>query len=177
LGDSLTAGYGLSEENAYPAHIQRFIEKDQLDWTAINAGISGDTTKGGLHRLNWVLRSSPTVVFVALGSNDGLRGTDLSYTRTNLKQIIVELKKAKIKVVLSGMQLPANYGESYRKKFKEIFPRLARKYKIAFYLFLLDGVALKPELNLADGLHPNEKGQEIIAEKVYEFLKPILKKR
>lgn len=176
LGDSLTAGFGLPEEAAYPALIQEHLREDGLPWKVVNAGVSGDTTSGGLRRLNWVLRSSPTIVFVALGANDGLRGFDVEYSRENLGSIILKLKKTRVTVILSGMQLPVNYGESYRKEFRKMYGTLARKHKIKLFPFLLEGVAMKPGLNQADGVHPNEKGQEKIAHKLYKFLLPILKK-
>jgi acyl-CoA thioesterase-1 len=176
LGDSLTAGYGLPEENAYPHRIQEYLQRDGFDWQVINAGISGDTTKGGSKRIRWILKSSPSVVFVALGANDGLRGVPVSESRSNLEAIVLELKKSGVEVVIAGMQLPRNYGSDYSKSFKSVFPQIAEKYKLRLYPFLLDGVALHPELNQADGIHPNEKGQEIIAGKVYRFLKPLLEK-
>ena len=177
LGDSLTAGYGLTEEEAYPFLIQEYLKKDGIDWKVINAGISGDTTKGGLERLNWILKSSPAFVFLALGANDGLRGLKTEITQKNLEEIIQTLKKSKINVVLSGMQLPINYGPEYRKAFKNIYPSLAKKHNLPFLPFLLEGVASKTDLNLADGVHPNQKGQEIMAGNIYKFLKPILGER
>lgn len=175
LGDSLTAGYGLAEEESYPLHIQKLIESDGLSWNVVNAGISGDTTQGGIKRLSWILKSRPSIVFVALGANDGLRGFEVKYTKNNLETIISTLKKAGVKVILAGIDLPTNYGESYRKEFKDIYPSLAKKHKIVLFPFLLEGVAARAELNLADGIHPNAKGQEIIAKNVYKFLKPYLR--
>jgi acyl-CoA thioesterase-1 len=176
LGDSLTAGYGLPEESAYPHRIQEYLRRDGLDWKVINAGISGDTTKGGSKRIAWILKSDPSLVFLALGANDGLRGVPVRESRANLEAIILELKKSKVDVVLAGMQIPRNYGADYSKSFRSLFPELAEKHKLRLYPFLLDGVALHPELNQADGIHPNEKGQEILAGKVYRFLKPLLQK-
>ncbi len=176
LGDSLTAGYGLSEDQAYPSLIQKSLECDGLDWKVTNAGISGDTTSGGSKRVNWILKSSPTIVFVALGANDGLRGIDPDLTLKNLESIVTKIKKSGALVILAGMQLPVNYGTDYRDKFKAIFPGLARKHQLSFYPFLLERVAAKPELNLADGIHPNESGQIILAQKIYSFLKPLLVK-
>ncbi len=177
LGDSLTAGHGLMESQSFPSLIQEFLEKDGLDWTVVNAGISGDTTTGGAKRLAWVLKSSPSVIFVALGANDGLRGLDPDLTRKNLDDILARAKKSGARVILAGMQLPLNYGADYRRKFRDVYPALARKHQAAFYPFLLEGVAAKPELNLPDGVHPNESGQKIMAENIYAFLKPILTKK
>ena len=175
LGDSLTAGYGLPEENAYPARVQEYLKRDGMDWRVVNAGISGDTTKGGSKRLKWVLKSNPSVVFLALGANDGLRGVPVKESRTNLERIIRQLEKAGVKIVLAGMQLPTNYGGTYSLQFKAMYRDLAKEHKLPLYPFLLEGVAMHPELNQADGIHPNEKGAEIVAHHVYEFLKPILK--
>lgn len=176
LGDSLTAGYGLTEDLAYPHLIQNALVQDGLDWKVTNAGISGDTTSGGLKRVPWILKSSPTVVFVALGANDGLRGVNPDVTRKNLEAIIQKLQKSKVKIILAGVQLPLNYGPGYRKKFRDLYPELSQKYGLAYYPFLLDGVAAHAELNLTDGVHPNEKGQQILAQKIYQFLKPVLQK-
>lgn len=174
LGDSLTAGYGLDEEEAFPQRIQSYLERDGLRWNVVNAGISGDTTTGGLKRLDWVLRSSPTVVFLALGANDGLRGVDPKVTRKNLDEIIARLRRKRVRVILAGMQIPTSYGETYTSDFRGIFPALAKKHSIPIYPFLLEGVAMQRELNLPDGIHPNEKGQSVIAERVYKFIKPHL---
>lgn len=175
LGDSLTAGYGLPEELAYPALIQEFLQKDGFNWRVINAGISGDTTQGGLKRLNWILKANPDLVFIALGGNDGLRGLKVEHTQANLEEIILRLKEKGVRVILAGVVLPTNYGEPYREQFKAIYPTLAERYEISLLPFLLEGVAGIPELNQADGIHPNEEGQKIVAEQVYNFLKPILK--
>jgi acyl-CoA thioesterase-1 len=174
LGDSLTAGYGLPEEQAFPALVQEFLRKDGFDWRVVNAGISGDTTQGGLKRLKWVLRANPGLVFVALGGNDGLRGLKLENTQANLEEIILRLKEENVRVVLAGVLLPTNYGEPYREQFKSLYPILAKKHEIPLLPFLLEGVAGISELNQADGIHPNEAGQKKVAEQVYTFLKPIL---
>jgi len=174
LGDSLTAGYGLPEELAYPALVQGFLQKDGLDWRVINAGISGDTTQGGLKRLNWILRTKPDLVFIALGGNDGLRGLKLEHTQANLEEIILRLKEEKVGVVLTGVLLPTNYGEPYQEQFKDLYATLAKKHGIPLLPFLLEGVAGLPELNQADGIHPNAAGQKVVAWHVYTFLRPIL---
>ncbi len=174
FGDSLTAGYGLLENQSFPSMVQEHLDRDGLKWDAVNAGISGDTTSSGAKRISWILKSSPTVVFVALGANDGLRGLDPALTRKNLESILARSKKSGAKVVLAGMQLPMNYGAGYREAFRRLYPETAKKYNANFYPFLLEGVAARPELNLPDGIHPNEAGQKILAEKVYAFIKPIL---
>lgn len=174
LGDSLTAGLGLPSEQAYPALVESELHARGLDWRVVNAGVSGDTTAGGLKRLDWVLRSHPAVVFVALGANDGLRGLDVTHTRANLDAIIVKLKSHGIKVVLAGISLPLNYGPEYLGEFKAIFPALAEKHRLPLMPFLLQDVAARPALNQADGIHPNAEGQAIIAKHVFRFLEPIL---
>lgn len=174
LGDSLTAGYGLNEEQAYPALIQKKIKKDGLDWTVVNAGVSGDTTKGGLSRVPWLLKTKPAFVLVALGANDGLRGVPVKETQKNLDAILTQFKISGASAALTGMILPVNYGPDYRAEFKNVFPALAKKHKVPFYPFLLKGVAQNKDLNLSDGMHPNARGQEIMAENIYRFLKPFL---
>jgi acyl-CoA thioesterase-1 len=174
LGDSLTAGMGLRSEQAYPALVESLLQADGLDWRVVNAGISGDTTAGGLKRLDWLLRARPKVVFVALGANDGLRGLDVQHTRDNLEAIIVKLQNKGARVVLAGIYLPLNYGPEYTGKFKAVFPFLAKKYRLPLMPFLLQDVAAVPSLNQADGIHPTAEGQAIIARNVFRFLKPIL---
>ncbi|MBI4218303.1 MAG: arylesterase [Elusimicrobia bacterium] len=176
FGDSLTAGHGLDEEKSYPAQIQRWMVQDGIQWKVVNAGVSGDTTAGGLRRIHWILRSNPSLVFVALGGNDGLRGIPLKNTRKNLDNILLGLKRSGVKVILAGMQLPKNYGEKYREEFSRIYPELAKKHQIVLFPFLLEEVAMVPELNLSDGIHPNANGHARIAKNVYQFIQPLLKK-
>lgn len=175
LGDSLTAGLGLSEEEAYPARLEAKLRSaGQSDISVVNAGVSGDTTAGGLRRLAWVLRQKPTHLVVALGANDMLRGLPPKETEKNLILLIEQIKKAGAKPVLFGMKATANLGSAYRKEFDAIYPRVAQREKISFLPFLLEGVALKAELNQADGIHPNSRGQEILAERTAKFLLPLL---
>ncbi|MDA3960992.1 MAG: arylesterase [Planctomycetota bacterium] len=174
LGDSLTAGYGLAAQEAYPALIGSKITADGLAWRVINAGESGDTTKGALARLDWLLRSKPDLVVVALGGNDGLRGLDLARSEANLDAIITKLRAAGAEVVLCGMLLPTNFGADYTERFAAMFPRIAARHAVGFYPFLLAGVAADPALNQADGIHPNVAGQTRIAEALYAFLAPAL---
>ncbi len=174
LGDSLTAGRGLSEDDAYPMLVQDLAKADGLDWRVVNAGVSGDTTAGGLRRVEWVLKAKPDVVLIALGGNDGLRGLPLETTRANLTAIVERISARKVSVCLAGMMLPVNYGEEYRTGFAGLFPRIATEKHIALMPFLLVGVGGKPELNQADGIHPTSDGQKIIAANVYAFLKTVL---
>lgn len=176
LGDSLTAGLGLSQEEAYPALLEaRLRTAGQNEASVVNAGVSGDTTAGGLRRLAWVLRQKPTHLVVALGANDMLRGLKPEETEKNLILLIEQIKKAGARPVLFGMKATANLGAEYRKRFDAIYPRVAQREKIPLLPFLLEGVAMKAELNQADGIHPNSRGQEILAERTAKFLLPLLK--
>lgn len=174
LGDSLTAGRGLDEAEAYPALVQDLARADGLAWAVVNAGVSGDTSAGGLRRLAWVLKAKPTWLFVALGGNDGLRGQPAEETHRNLNAICVQAIAAGTKVALAGMQLPANYGDEHRLAFAKLFPAIAAERTLPLMPFLLDGVGGKPALNQADGIHPTAEGQRIVARNVYTFLKPLV---
>jgi acyl-CoA thioesterase-1 len=176
LGDSLTAGFGVAVEEAYPALLQERLRREGYDYRVVNAGVSGDTTAGGLRRADWVLRSRPSIVIVALGANDGLRGLSVSAMRTNLEQIVERFRAAGAQVLLAGMRVPPNYGEDYGREFAAAFPAVARKTGVPLVPFLLDGVAADARLNQADGIHPTAKGQAIIAERVWPYLKPLLRK-
>ena len=175
LGDSLTAGFGLAAEQAYPALVARRLAERGLAVRAINAGVSGDTTAGGLSRLDWLLSQRPAILFVCLGANDGLRGLPLDATESNLRAIVERSKSAGVRVVLAGMQIPPNYGPAYASAFRAIYTGLAEEYELDFVPFLLEGVAADPALNLPDGIHPNARGQEIVAETVARALEPVLK--
>lgn len=174
LGDSLTAGYGLSAEEAFPAHVERLLAERGLPVRALNAGVSGDTSAGGRERLAWFLRQRPAVVVVELGANDGLRGQSLASTEANLRDIVERAQAAGARVVLAGMQIPPNYGPEYGRGFAAIFPRLASDYDAALVPFLLEGVAADPALNLPDGIHPNAEGQRIVARTVADALAPLV---
>jgi acyl-CoA thioesterase I len=174
LGDSLTAGLGLSEEEAYPARIAAALEARGIAARVVNAGVSGDTTAGGLSRLGWLLRQRPAVVVVALGANDGLRGLPVEQTEANLRRIIEECRRQRARVLLAGMRLPPNYGADYVRRFEAIFPRLARELDVPLEPFLLEGVAADPTLNQADGLHPNAEGQRRVAEHLLPYLLEVL---
>ncbi len=177
FGDSLTAGYGLEDTNdAFPALTQQIIDSLQLNYIVINSGISGETTSGGLSRLNWVLNQPIDIFVLELGANDGLRGIPLSETRENL-QAMIDMAKAKnpnVKIVLAGMQLPPNMGQTYTSEFKNIFPELAQQNDTYLIPFLLENVGGIPELNQADGIHPTVEGQKIVAANVWEVLKGIV---
>lgn len=175
LGDSLTAGLGLDESLAWPAVLQARLDRDLPGWKVVNAGVSGDTTAGGLQRLAWLLKAKPTAAFVCLGGNDGLRGVPVAESEADLKAIVKKLKAAGVAVTLGGMDLPSNLGEDYRREFRAIFPRVAKDQKVALLKFMLKGVGGVPELNQADGIHPTAEGQRLVAANVAEFLLPKLK--
>jgi acyl-CoA thioesterase-1 len=178
LGNSLTAGYGLTPEEAYPAFIQQKIDSLQLPFKAVNAGLSGETSAGGLRRIDWLLRSPVRVLVLALGANDGLRGFPPEVTKANLQKIIDKTREKypDCKIVIAGMEALPNMGEAYTKAFREIFPQLAEKNNALLIPFLLENVAGHPELNLGDGIHPNSRGQQIVAENVWQILAPLLQK-
>lgn len=162
FGDSLTAGYGLRSEESFPAQLEKALKQRGREVSVINGGVSGDTTAGGKERLAWALSQHPDVVILALGANDMLRGIRPEVTRANLDSILQGLTQKNIVVVLAGMKASMNLGPAYASGFNRIYPELAKKYHAALYPFLLDGVALKPELNQEDGLHPNSKGVAVI---------------
>lgn len=174
FGDSLTAGFGVSREEAYPAQLQTRLEKAGLRYQVINAGVSGETTAGGLRRVAWVLNGRPTLVILELGANDGLRGLSLEQTRANLEAIIRRFRDAQVEVVLAGMKLPPNYGTEYTEGFEGLFPALARQYRLPLIPFFLAGVAARPELNQADGIHPTAEGYRLVADTVFAALQPLL---
>jgi len=177
LGDSLTAGYGLDQAHAYPALLQKRI--DELGWKfrVVNAGLSGETTAGGLRRLDWVLKRRIDVLVLALGANDALRGIPLETTRQNLDQILTRTraKNPDVQLVVAGMLIPPNWGRDYFNGFRAIFPQLAKKHQAGIIPFLLEGVGGKPELNFPDGIHPTAEGHRVVAANVWKILEPVLK--
>ncbi|WP_243699178.1 arylesterase [Flavobacterium hiemivividum] len=178
FGDSLTAGYGLDDVNdAFPGIIQDKIDALQLDYTVVNSGVSGETTSGGINRIDWVLNEEPSIFILELGANDGLRGVPLQQTKENLQGIIDAVKKRypSTKIILAGMQLPPNMGQTYTTEFKNLFPSLAKKNDLYLIPFLLDNVGGIAALNQSDGIHPTKEGHEILATNVWNVLKPILK--
>jgi acyl-CoA thioesterase I len=174
LGDSLTAGLGVAPDEAYPARLDARLRREGFAYRVINAGVSGDTSAGGLRRVDWVLRAKPEIVIVALGANDGLRGQSPQVMRDNLEAIVARLQAAGARVLLVGMRLPPNYGAEYAREFEAVFPAVARRAKVAFMPFLLDGVAADARLNQADGIHPSAAGYAVIAERIWPHLRPLL---
>jgi len=174
LGDSLTAGLGLSPEDAYPAVLQRRLDARGLKYQVINAGNSGDTSAGGLSRLDWVLEGDVRILIVALGGNDALRGLPVSQLKGNLARIIERAQARGITVVLAGMEAPPNWGDEYTKAFHDVYPALANEYHVALVPFLLEGVAAIDRLNQRDGIHPTAEGDRIIADTVWKVLEPIV---
>lgn len=178
FGNSLTAGYGLDIDHAFPAIIQNKLDSLDYDYQVINAGLSGETTASGTNRIDWVLRTVPDIFVLELGANDGLRGLPLSETKKNLQFIIevVVKKNPDVKILLAGIKVPPNLGQEYTSEFDSIFPAIANENKLTLIPFLLDGVAGNPDLNLEDGIHPTAEGQRIVAETVWRYLFPLLEK-
>ena len=176
LGDSLTAGYGLDPSQAYPAQLQKKIDAAGLDVEVVNAGLSGETSAGGARRVNWLLRRRVDVLLLELGANDGLRGIPLDSTRKNLQHIIDEThdRYPHAQVVIAGMLVPPNLGPGYSQRFRDLFRELAEKNQATLIPFLLEGVAGKPELNQADGIHPTPDGHKLVAENVWKVIRPLL---
>lgn len=174
LGDSLVAGFGLAADEAFPARLEVALQEAGENVRVINAGVSGDTTAGGLARLDWVLGDKPDIVVVELGSNDSLRGLDPAATFDNLDAIVTRLKARDVTVMLAGMLAPRNLGRDYVEAFDAIYPRLAEKHDIALYPFFLDGVALDPALNQADLIHPNPEGVDVIVGKFLPSMQAVL---
>ena len=176
LGDSITAGYGLEPSQAYPALIQAKIDAKGWNFKAINAGQSGDTTAGGLNRLNWLLKNHVDVLVLELGGNDGLRGLPAETSKKNLQAIIdsIKAKYPQAKIILAGMKVPPNMGADYAKQFNATFPELAKKNQAALIPFILEGVAGVRELNLPDGIHPTARGHQRVAANVWKVLQPML---
>jgi len=176
LGDSITAGYGLNLKEAYPALLQRKISEAKLPYTVANAGVSGDTTAGGLRRVAWALTKGADILVIALGGNDGLRGISPEETKKNLLGIITKAraKNPKIKILIAGMQMPDNMGPVFTARFKTLFPEVAQKSKATLIPFLLEGVGGVGKLNQADGIHPTVEGQVKVAENVWKLLEPTI---
>jgi len=175
-GDSLTAGYGLSPEEAFPAIVEKRLNKEKNKAKVVSAGLSGETSAGGLTRLDWVIRQHIDIFILELGANDGLRGLPLEQTQKNLQEIIdkVKAKFPAVKIVIAGMMVPPNMGPDYTAKFRKIFPDLAKKNNATLIPFLLQDVAGNEKLNLGDGIHPNPEGHKIVADNVIKFIEPLL---
>lgn len=179
LGDSITAGYGIDLSEAYPALLQKKLDAAGLPFTVVNAGVSGDTTSGGLRRINWALNGGADILIVALGGNDGLRGIQPKQTAENLAGII---QKAKAKVpgvaiIVAGMQMPQNMGPEYTEEYRAVFPRVAKENDVALVPFLLEGIGGVQEFNQPDLIHPNVEGQKRVAENVWKVLEGVVKAR
>jgi len=176
LGNSLAAGFGLDPELAFPALIQQKIDSLGWNFNVVNAGLSGETSSGGLRRIDWLLQRDVDVLFLELGANDGLRGIPLALTKQNLQAIIarVRAKNPAVKIVIAGMMVPPNLGAEYTRAFRAIFPDLAKRNQAALVPFLLEGVGGVPELNLPDGIHPTAAGHRIVAQNVWKVLRPVL---
>jgi len=174
LGDSLTAGLGLAEDEAFPALVEAELREQGFAVRVVNAGVSGDTSAGGLARLDWLLAQGPAVVVVGLGANDGLRGLPLEATEENLRQIVRRSRDAGARVVLLGMRIPPSYGLDYAGRFRDLYEEVADDLDVPLVPFLLEGVAARPALNLPDRVHPNAQGHRKIAETVYPYLEEAL---
>lgn len=177
LGDSISAGYGLDLSQAYPALLQQQIDSRGWRFKVVNAGQSGDTSAGGLNRMDWLLRNRVDVLVLELGANDGLRGLPPETTRKNLQAIIDRTKKkySEARIIIAGMKIPPNMGRDYGEKFEAVYPALARANKAVLIPFILEGVGGVRELNLPDGIHPTAKGHEIVAANVWKVLEPVLR--
>lgn len=174
LGDSLTAGYGLPQTDSFPAQLEKALHAESISVSVVNAGVSGDTTAGGLARLDWALKDKPDAVIVELGANDGLRGLDPAQSVANLTAILDRLKDEGIPVLLAGMLAPPNLGQRYGKAFNGMYQRLGARDGVIFYPFFLEGVAADPALNQADGIHPNRQGVAVIVERILPAVKKLL---
>ncbi len=174
LGDSLTAGYGLDLADTFPVRLEGALRADGLDVAVINAGVSGDTTAGGLARLGWALADRPHMAIVALGGNDALRGLDPDTTRTNLDAIVTRIETAGVRVLLAGMKAPPNLGAEYGRAFNAVFAGVAERHGVALYPFLLEGVAAVPELNQDDAIHPNARGVQIMVQGILPYVRDLI---
>jgi acyl-CoA thioesterase-1 len=174
LGDSLTAGQGLLESQSFPALLQQFVDTEGYEFEVINGGLSGDTSGGGLSRLDWLLTDDVAVMILALGANDGLRGLPPEQMRSNLSQIIERAQARNVAIVFAGMEAPPNFGDEYAASFRNVFIDISRKYRVTFIPFLLEGVAGVSHLNQGDGIHPNIEGTERVAQTVWAALQPVL---
>ena len=172
LGDSLSEGYGVAKEAAYPALLEKKLNSNKKErWQVINAGVSGSTTASAVSRMKWLFKKKPDVVLLVLGANDGLRGLKVEETEKNLAEAVTFAESQKVRVILGGLYMPPNYGKDYTSRFRRMYEDLARKYKLAFIPFVLENVAGDPKYNLPDGIHPNEEGHKMISENIFSVLK------
>lgn len=175
LGDSISEGYGVAKEAAYPSLLEKKLkDAGKTEWTVLNSSVSGSTTASGISRMKWMFKSKPDAVLLVLGANDGLRALKVEDSEKHLAEAIEYAQAQKVKVILGGLLMPPNYGADYTEKFKKMYSTLAKKYKITFIPFILDKVGGDPKYNLADGIHPNEAGHKIIAENIFQVLKGAL---
>ncbi len=175
IGDSLTEGYGVAKESAFPALLENKIQASgKKNWAVVNSGITGATTASALGRVKWVFKSKPDLLLLILGANDGLRGLKVEESEKNLSVAIELAQKEKVPVILGGLYMPPNYGKDYTDKFKKMYTQLAKKHNVPLIPFVLDKVAGDPKYNLADGIHPNEAGHKIVAETIYQEIKDLL---
>ena len=176
FGDSLTAGLGVENSQTYPSILQEKLQKKGYPYRVINAGVSGETTSGGLRRVEWVLRNKPEIIILELGVNDGFRGLDLRLIHQNLAEMIEKFHQARVKIILAGMELPRNYGQDYTESFKKIYQDLSKKYHLLLVQFFLEGVAMQKDLNQSDGIHPTGEGYKVVVENIWPILLPLLNK-
>jgi acyl-CoA thioesterase-1 len=176
LGDSLTAGYGLEKEESVPSLIQKRLREAGYPYEVLNAGVSGDTSAGGLSRLDWSLTGDVRILVIELGANDGLRGLPVAGLKQNLTEIITRARARGIGVILTGMEAPPNFGPAYTSEFREVYRQVAREHDVTFVPFYLEGVAGIPDLNISDGIHPNAEGSRIVEKTVWTALEPLLKR-
>ncbi|HEV8458733.1 MAG TPA: arylesterase [Methylomirabilota bacterium] len=174
FGDSLTAGLGVPAEQSYPARLAERLTAEGYAYRVVNAGVSGDTTAGGLRRVDWALRLKPEIVILELGANDALRGQDLAAVRANVDQLVARFQAAGTQVLVAGMRLPPNYGPRYGGEFQRIFEEVARRRGAALMPFFLEGVAGVPRLNQADGIHPTAAGYAVVVDRLWPHLRPLL---
>jgi acyl-CoA thioesterase-1 len=174
LGDSLTAGFGLGEEQAFPARVGELLAERGMPIVVVNGGVSGDTSAGALERVDWLMSRPAAVMVVSIGANDGLRGQPVAGIEANLRAIVRKAKASGARVLITGQKIPTNYGPDYAHDFEAIYPRVAKEEGAALLPFLLEGVAMRPELNQADGIHPTPEGQGLIARAVAAALEPLL---
>ena len=174
LGDSLSAGYGVAKEQSIPSLVQRHLDAEGYNYEVVNQGVSGDTSAGGVSRLDWSLSGDVRILVVELGGNDGLRGLPVATTKQNIGQIIKTAKQRGVQVLLTGMEAPPSYGPLYTAEFRQLFRDLAREHDVPFMPFFLEGVAGNPALNQPDGIHPNPAGAAIVGQAVWQSLKPLL---
>lgn len=179
FGDSITAGHGIDKQDAYPALIQQKIDSLGWDYKVVNGGLSGETSSGGLRRIDWMLRQPVSVFVLELGGNDGLRGIDTDVTKSNLQKIMDKVREQypDAAIILAGMQVPPNLGSDYTEAFRQVYPVLAEKNDVELIPFLLEGVGGNKALNQSDGIHPTAEGHQVVAQNVWEVLKPILRQK